>query len=70
MLYNAGTDCLAGDRLGRMNLSAEAVIKRDEIVFEQCLSRNIPITMVLSGEYQKVNAQVIADSIENLNNNL
>jgi hypothetical protein len=31
-----------------------------------CLKNNVPICMVLSGGYQKINAKVIADSIKNL----
>ena len=31
-----------------------------------CVRRKIPVVMVLSGGYQLVNAQIIADSIENL----
>jgi hypothetical protein len=31
-----------------------------------CLKENIPICMVLSGGYQKINAEVIANSIKNL----
>lgn len=42
------------------------VIERDEIVFKYARSRNIPITMVLSGGYQRSNAEVIANSISNL----
>lgn len=31
-----------------------------------CIKNNIPVVMVLSGGYQKVNAKVIANSIKNL----
>jgi len=70
LLYNAGTDCMEGDPLGRMHLSNDAIQKRDAIVFKICLSHSIPLTMVLSGGYQKSNAPCIADSIENLNKEL
>ncbi|KAL4484304.1 hypothetical protein ABPG72_006415 [Tetrahymena utriculariae] len=70
LLYNAGTDCLAGDRLGQMNLSRNCIIERDQVVFEECLKRDIPLTMVLSGGYQQINAPVIADSILNLDEKL
>ncbi|EAR91698.2 histone deacetylase family protein (macronuclear) [Tetrahymena thermophila SB210] len=70
LLYNAGTDCLEGDRLGQMNLSQNCIIQRDQVVFEECLNRDIPLTMVLSGGYQQINAPVIADSILNLDQNL
>ena len=58
---------MAGDRLGCMNISPEGIILRDEVVFKECLEAKIPVVMVLSGGYQKTNAPVIAQSIENLN---
>ena len=66
-----GTDCLINDPLGRMELTEEAVIQRDEIVFRLALERErqpIPIVMVLSGGYQQNNAPLIARSILNLDN--
>eukprot|EP01088_Endostelium_zonatum_P013876 TRINITY_DN287_c0_g3_i1.p1 TRINITY_DN287_c0_g3~~TRINITY_DN287_c0_g3_i1.p1 ORF type:complete len:297 (+),score=74.62 TRINITY_DN287_c0_g3_i1:418-1308(+) len=66
VIYNAGTDCLEGDPLGRMNVSPAGIVKRDELVWNAAISRNNPIVMVLSGGYQKTNAKIIADSIENL----
>jgi histone deacetylase 11 len=66
VIYNAGTDILAGDPLGNLNISAKGVIARDETIFRLCLSRNIPLIMVLSGGYQKVNAEVISLSIQNI----
>jgi len=49
-----------------LNISADGIIKRDEYVFRLATENKIPVLMVLSGGYQKSNAQVIADSIENL----
>ena len=49
-----------------MNLSEDCIIKRDEIMFEYAFYNNIPILMILSGGYQKINAKVISDSIVNL----
>mmetsp|Transcript_28195 Transcript_28195/g.47239 ORF Transcript_28195/g.47239 Transcript_28195/m.47239 type:complete len:410 (+) Transcript_28195:61-1290(+) len=66
IIYNAGTDVLEGDRLGRLNVSPEGVIARDEMVFAFAKSRSIPIVMLTSGGYQKSTAGVIADSIANL----
>lgn len=57
IVYNAGTDCMRGDPLGRMQLTAEGIKKRDEIVFQEAFSRNIPILMVLSGGYQMSNGK-------------
>lgn len=70
VIYNAGTDCLVGDPLGQMNISAEGIMERDRIVFQQCLDKQIPVVMLLSGGYQKSNAEVIARSIANLKQSL
>ncbi len=66
VIYNAGTDVLSGDPLGCMELSEEAVVRRDEAVFAAALERQIPLMMVLSGGYQRSNAGVIARSLQNL----
>jgi histone deacetylase 11 len=51
-----------------MDLSAEAILKRDELVFRMGLDHGVPIVMLLSGGYQKKNAEIIAASILNLIN--
>ncbi len=33
-----------------------------------CLKKKVPVVMLLSGGYQKTNAEIIADSIENMVN--
>jgi len=66
IVYNAGTDTLTGDALGRMELSESAIVERDEIVFRHAREKSVPIVMLLSGGYQKTNAGVIAKSVKNL----
>ena len=66
VIYNAGTDILAGDPLGGMNVSEAGVIQRDQLVFAKALKERVPVVMVLSGGYQKTNAAIIARSIKNL----
>ncbi|GAQ78543.1 Predicted histone deacetylase [Klebsormidium nitens] len=66
VVYNAGTDVLQGDPLGRLDVTEEGVVARDEMVFQHARSRSIPIMMVTSGGYQRSNARVIADSVANL----
>jgi histone deacetylase 11 len=51
LIYNAGTDCLEGDPLGDLNISAKGIIDRDQMVFGECLENNIPVTMIMSGGY-------------------
>jgi histone deacetylase 11 len=60
IIYNAGTDTLSGDPLGRLSLSKDCLIKRDEYIINLGINHKIPVTMVLSGGYQKTNAGVIA----------
>lgn len=66
ILYNAGTDIMEGDPLSGLNISPKGVIKRDELVINSAFDRNIPLCMVLSGGYQKSNAECIAKSITNV----
>ncbi|KAJ0977484.1 hypothetical protein J5N97_012958 [Dioscorea zingiberensis] len=66
IVYNAGTDILDGDPLGRLKVSPEGVARRDEKVFRFAKERNIPLLMLTSGGYMKSSARVIADSITNL----
>ncbi|XP_030490898.2 LOW QUALITY PROTEIN: histone deacetylase 2 [Cannabis sativa] len=66
IIYNAGTDILDGDPLGRLKISPDGISSRDEKVFRFARERNIPIVMLTSGGYMKSSARVIADSITNL----
>jgi histone deacetylase 11 len=67
IVYNAGTDCMEGDPLGSMSISAEGIVERDEKVFRHATENRIPVLMLLSGGYQQQNAPTIARSIANLN---
>ncbi|KAL6888910.1 hypothetical protein ACP4OV_009936 [Aristida adscensionis] len=66
IVYNAGTDILDGDPLGRLKVSPEGVAIRDEKVFRFAKHHNVPLVMLTSGGYMKSSARVIADSIINL----
>ncbi|PWA95127.1 histone deacetylase 2 [Artemisia annua] len=68
VIYNAGTDILDGDPLGRLRISPDGVAIRDEKVFMFARDKNIPLVMLTSGGYMKSSARVIADSIINLSN--
>ena len=52
--------------MGGMWLSRETVVSRDEKVVGMCRERKVPVVMLLSGGYQHMNAEVIADSLSNL----
>ncbi len=66
IFYNAGTDILEGDTVGRMNISKEGVVIRDEKVFAIARELGVPVCMVTSGGYTKASADVIAASVTNL----
>ncbi len=70
IIYNAGTDVYYQDPIGGMSLTKAGIIERDEVVFTQALSRNIPILMVLSGGYHSQSYAIISESVENLWNKL
>lgn len=57
---------MAGDQLGGLNITYKGVIKRDEIVFQKCIQSGVPLMMVLSGGYQKINGALIGESLLNL----
>ncbi|MBI2775039.1 histone deacetylase [Candidatus Dependentiae bacterium] len=66
IFYNAGTDPFEEDRLGRMKLTKQGIIDRDEFVFAQALKHKVPICMTLSGGYSPRSAEIISASISNL----
>jgi acetoin utilization deacetylase AcuC-like enzyme len=51
VLYQAGVDALAGDRLGRLALTHEGLRARDRLVFESCRSSGVPVAITLGGGY-------------------
>jgi acetoin utilization deacetylase AcuC-like enzyme len=53
IFYQTGVDPLSFDALGKMNLSFEGLMTRDQIVIEYALDSNIPISLALGGGYAK-----------------
>ncbi|PON96051.1 Histone deacetylase superfamily [Trema orientale] len=51
IVYNAGTDILDGDPLGRLKISPDGIASRDEKVFRFAHERSIPIVMLTSGAH-------------------
>lgn len=51
IVYVAGADAHAGDRLGRLNLSTEGMACRDERVFRLARRLAIPIAVTMAGGY-------------------
>lgn len=53
VLYDAGVDVYAGDRLGRLEVSIEGITRRDQYVISQCRKRGIPLAGVIGGGYDR-----------------
>ncbi|MDD2845274.1 MAG: histone deacetylase [Rhodoferax sp.] len=51
VLYLAGADPYAGDRLGRLALTPDGLEARDRRVFDWCHQRQIPVAFVMAGGY-------------------
>lgn len=51
LFYQAGVDCLSGDRLGRMALSHDGLTRRDAMVFDLAKRLDVPLVVTLGGGY-------------------
>ncbi len=51
MLYLAGADPHEGDRLGRLKLSFEGLVARDQRVFDFCARHQAPVVVTMAGGY-------------------
>lgn len=51
VIYLAGADPYAGDRLGRLQLSADGLQARDRQVFDWCFQRRVPLAFAMAGGY-------------------
>ncbi len=63
VLYQSGVDVLAEDKLGRLGLSLQGCLKRDQITFDLVRNANLPISFALGGGYSpKISTIVDAHS--------
>lgn len=53
VFYQSGVDGLASDRLGRLSLTPEGLMKRDRAVLEACRGASVPIVLTLGGGYSE-----------------
>lgn len=51
VIYLAGADPYAGDRLGRLKLGKTGLAARDTRVFDYCQQRNLPLAVTMAGGY-------------------
>ena len=53
IFYLSGVDILGTDKLGRLNVSLEGCRRRDQLVFEMCFAKGIPVQCSMGGGYSK-----------------
>jgi histone deacetylase 11 len=58
--YNAGTDIVAGDPVGRWQVSPEGVARRDRLVLDTLVRLGVPTVIVTSGGYTNLSHELIA----------
>ena len=51
VMFNAGVDPHRDDRLGRLDLTDAGLLRRDQLVLDAALRRNIPVASVIGGGY-------------------
>ncbi len=51
VFYLAGADAFGGDRLGRLALTKEGLVRRDRFVLGQCHQAGIGVVVVMAGGY-------------------
>ncbi len=51
VIYLAGVDAHQGDRLGKLGLSDQGIARRDQLVFEWCRHRQLPVAVTMAGGY-------------------
>jgi acetoin utilization deacetylase AcuC-like enzyme len=53
VIYLAGADPYADDRLGRLGLSIAGLAERDRRVFSRCLGLHLPVAVAMAGGYAR-----------------
>lgn len=51
ILYQAGVDPFAGDRLGRLSLTLDGLVRRDRWIAHAAIARRVPLASVVGGGY-------------------
>ena len=51
ILYQAGVDPFAGDRLGRLSLTLEGLVRRERLIAGLAIARGIPLASTVGGGY-------------------
>lgn len=53
VFFQAGVDALASDSLGTLSLTRAGLSKRNNMVYDACLERDVPLIITLGGGYSR-----------------
>jgi acetoin utilization deacetylase AcuC-like enzyme len=59
IFFQAGVDVLETDKLGKLRLTREDCKQRDQFVFEQCKTNNIPVQVSMGGGYSPQTRDIV-----------
>jgi acetoin utilization deacetylase AcuC-like enzyme len=59
VIYLAGADPFAGDRLGRLQMTKAGLLERDRLVFEHCWQAGVPVAVAMAGGYAPVVEDIV-----------
>jgi acetoin utilization deacetylase AcuC-like enzyme len=60
VIYLAGADPFEDDKLGKLKLTKQGLMRRDQMVFEYCRASDVPVAIAMAGGY----ARNIHDTVE------
>ncbi|XP_024531872.1 uncharacterized protein LOC112346644 [Selaginella moellendorffii] len=64
VFFQAGVDALREDSFGRLNLSRQGLLQRNNLVYSSCMQRSVPLVITMGGGYSRphtVSVQAHAD---------
>ncbi|MCH2206004.1 MAG: histone deacetylase [Lentisphaerales bacterium] len=59
VFYQAGVDVMENDKFGKLSLSLEGCMKRDETVLSLCQSHKIPVVVTMGGGYNRKFSKIL-----------
>ena len=65
-IYLAGADPHVNDKLGRLSITQAGLLARDQLIFNLCQKKGIPLTVTLAGGYGKNINQTVAIHLQTI----
>jgi acetoin utilization deacetylase AcuC-like enzyme len=59
VFYQAGVDILETDRLGRLKITRNGCLERDNLVLKNCYSNKVPVVVVMGGGYSTLLTDIV-----------